>query len=250
MTSTAKGPRASCPYCPARLTGARQAEEHVASRHADDLPPGYSPARAVYDRNRRPGPRPACVVCSGDVPFVEASRRYRRVCQQPACVQSFREEFVRRMMRVHGKEHLLADPEQQRAMLRGRRISGSYAWRDGTRTPYVGNLERAFLEFLDVGLGWDPGDVSDPPAYTYRDASGQERQYLPDFLIGSLGVVVEVKTAPGTNAHEYRSREAELEPAKRDAVVRTGLIFVRCYDEDYTEFLAAVSLARAGGGAR
>ena len=58
--------------------------------------------------------------------------------------------------------------EQQKKMLKNRKISGMYLWRDHVhKTPYTGTYELDFLRFLDECLEMDPEDVMAPSPHTF-----------------------------------------------------------------------------------
>ena len=92
------------------------------------------------------------------------------------------------MIGKYGKVTLLNDPAQQKIMLSHRSISGYYVWRDYKhKSSYTGSYEKAFLEFLDLDLNFDPEDVMSPSPHTYYyEYEGKKHFYIPDFFIPSL----------------------------------------------------------------
>jgi hypothetical protein len=146
--------------------------------------------------------------------------------------------------RVHGKDHLLDDPNQQRFMLASRSISGTYEFKDGSKKTYTGQEELALLKFLDDALNWPGNDVHCPAPqnFEYTDQDGRKRWYIPDVYIESVNLIVEVK---GEMHNGYRSRDIEIERAK-DAVLETsGYVYVKTEDRNYGDLMDALAHAKA-----
>jgi hypothetical protein len=238
-----------CPFCGETYAGKSPAPlyEHIDREHPAEVQ-GMSAAQAVFNRRNRTSGA-CCIVCRQPTKFNPASGRYERICDRAGtgCREKYRQNFLERMRRVHGKDHLLDDPEQQKRMLAERRISGEYQWSDGkTRTVYTGTYERDFLEFLDHFLDWEPSDVAAPAPQVipYVGPDGKAHSYIPDFWIPSMDLMVEVKasSAPGgaerPNMHAWRSGENAKEKAKDDAVRASGIKYVKVVDKDYSGFVS------------
>ena len=144
----------------------------------------------------------------------------------------YRQSFLDRMRKRYGKDHLLDSPDQQKKMIAGRRIAGEYTFKDGGKRGFVGQEERAFLEYMD-GNGWPSEDIHSPApqVFPFR-MDGKLRHYYPDFWIESINLIVEIK---GEKHKGWREREAELERTK-DAILKTsGYDFVKVEDRDYED---------------
>jgi hypothetical protein len=119
------------------------------------------------------------------------------------------------MLRVHGKVHLLNDPEQQKKMLANRRISGEYMWSDGTKFTYTGTYEKKLLEFLDDVMGYDSKDIITPgPTFEY-EYKGKKHYWITDALIVSMNLCIDVKDGEDNPNNrfmpEYRAKQVEKE---------------------------------------
>lgn len=156
-----------------------------------------------------------CVMCGKPTKWNDVTNKYHRFCDNPRCKKAYREVFKKRMTNKYGKTTLLNDPEQQKAMLAKRKISGVYLWTDYVHeTPYTGSYEREFLRFLDENMYMDPEDVMGPSPHTYYyELDGKKHFYIPDFFIGSLNLEIEVKD--DNNTHPNRlGRDLIKEKAK------------------------------------
>jgi hypothetical protein len=247
-----------CPYCPAKYPSGSKAAlyEHIEAKHPGELH-GMSPAQAVFNyRNSVSGG--SCIMCRQSTVFSESTGKYERICDRAdtQCREKYRQQFLERMQRVHGKDHLLDDMDQQKKMLARRSISGEYKWSDGkTVTPYTGTYELDFLQFLDHFMEWEPTDIMGPApqivAYEWDD--GTQHSYIPDFWIPSIDMIVEIKASDDSdarygnkdsNTHSYRDRELSKEKLKDAAVKRLGTRYSKVVDKDYSDFLSALMAAR------
>ena len=172
----------------------------------------------------------------------EKAGRYQRFSDESERTR-YREIFLERMRRVHGRDHLLDSPEQQRKMLANRSISGVYRFTDGTQKSYTGNEEKSLLEFLDKTLEWPGSDIfcPAPQNFRYRDSEGRERFYIPDLYVESLNLIVEVK---GEMHNGYRKRDIHIEHAKDNVLKTSGYAFVKVEDRSYFDLMDALIAAR------
>jgi hypothetical protein len=196
---------------------------------------GISPAQYYFNHKyKKTGGK--CIICQKSTKWNESTERYERICdrKETNCKEKYREMFRKRMIKVHGKDNLLNDPEVQKKMLDARKISGEYTWRDGSKTKYTGTYEKEFLEFLDVFLHFEPSDVISPaPQVFYYEYEGKKRFYMPDFYISSINTIVEIKSFD--NKH-YRARDIGQEKAKDKAVIKSKFNFIKVHDKEYDEF--------------
>jgi len=204
---------------------------------------GVTAQQAAFNhRNRHPWNRAhgSCAQTGRPTKWNEAAGRYDRFADGEATAE-YRAQFLERMRRVHGKDHLLDDPGQQRAMLAGRRISGEVAWPDGARKQHVGRDEEALLEFLR-DAGFPSHDVHSPAPMNigYRDDRGVARVYIPDIYIASLDLIVESKR---DNPH-WRARDRGIERHKDEAARKSGHNFVKVEDGGTDALAEAVARLR------
>jgi hypothetical protein len=194
-----------------------------------------SPAQ-FYFNNKYKKAGGKCIICQKSTKWNESTERYERICDRPEtnCKEKYREMFRKRMIKVHGKDNLLNDPEVQKKMLDARKISGEYEWRNGEKTKYTGTYEKEFLEFLDIFLHFEPSDVISPaPQVFYYEYEGKKHFYLPDFYISSINTIVEIKAFD--NKH-YRARDIGQEKAKDKAVAKSKFNFIKVHDKEYDDF--------------
>ena len=172
----------------------------------------------------------------------EKAARYERFADDAERAQ-YRQVFLERMRRVHGKEHLLDDPDHQRRMLANRSISGTYRFPDGSEKTYTGQEELALLRFFDEALGWPGADLHcpAPQSFPYTGPDGRKHWYLPDLYVETLNLIVEVK---GEQHNGWRLRDAAVERAKDDVLGTSGYRYVKVEDRDYGDLLLALAEAK------
>ena len=124
------GKRYKCPYCEKR-DERKKLIDHIDKRHQEMLPDGYDGARVMYDKINHTDGHGICRVCKKDTPWNPKAQRYDVLCGNPKCKEAMREEYKKNMLRVRGTYNILNDPEQQKKMLAGRKISGKYKFTDG-----------------------------------------------------------------------------------------------------------------------
>lgn len=206
---------------------------------------GVTARQAVFNvRNRMPiGTKNGKSVISGKpTAWNEKAGRYQRFADDGERAQ-YRQMFLERMRRVHGKDHLLDDPNQQRFMLASRSISGTYEFKDGSKKTYTGQEELALLKFLDDALGWPGADVHCPAPqnFQYTDTQGKTRWYIPDLYLESLNMIVEVK---GSMHNGYRLRDLSIERTKDEVLGTSGYTYVKVEDRSYCDLLDSMAYAK------
>ena len=203
---------------------------------------GVTARQALFNaRNRMPlGTRTGRSVISGrPTEWNEKAGRYERFADDGER-QKYRQIFLERMRRVHGKDHLLNDPAQQRLMLANRSISGTYEFADGSKKTYTGQEELALLKFLNEAMAWPGRDVQMPAPqhFPYTGLDGKTHIYLPDAYIETLNIIVEVK---GEMHNGYRQRDLAVETAKDEVLGTSGYNYVKVESRNYSELLDAMA---------
>ena len=167
---------------------------HIQKSHNDLLVPDMEPAQSLYflSTGKKHG---NCVMCKKETTWNNETMKYNRFCNNPKCKQKYVEQFRNRMIGKYGKVSLLDDPEHQKYMLSKRSISGKYKWSDEVCSiPYTGSYEKAFFEYLDIVLDYDPSDIMSPSPHTYYYIyEGKKHFYIPDVYLVSLNLEVEIK---------------------------------------------------------
>lgn len=231
-------PAIKCPFCTEQYVSLESTEKHMLKMHADKIPEGMYPGQIIFNIVNRYDPfktNGTSTILRLPTAWNNTVRRYDRFANEDE-KELYKKQFRERMMRVHGKEHLLGDPEVQRKMLANRKISDVFKFANGTEFTYTGTYEKDFLFFLDKVLQWDSNDLIAPAPVniSYIDpTSKKERFYIPDFFIPSLNLLIEIKS--GENKH-YRERDLPTEKAKDLAVHNSKYRYVKVLDKDYDEF--------------
>lgn len=221
-----------CPFCDYKYINKLSLYNHMEAKHKNQLN-NMSPAR-VYFNIRNKKDHGNCIICKKETPFNENTERYERLCSDE-CRKKYRQIF-RTRMKGAGKDPdtYLQSAEVQNKMLAGRKISGSYKWNDGTKTPYVGSYEMDFLLFCENILGLTSKDIMGPAPqvfeYTYQ---GKKHFHIPDFYIPSMNLIIQIKSA--TNKH-YRERDLEKELLCDKLVKESPYNYFKIYDKKYDDF--------------
>lgn len=236
-----------CPHCGAKYKSLQTWGNHMASVHPELIPSGWSYARYFYYvlTGKDHG---TCIVCKKDTEWNEGSQKYERFCNDPKCKQEYREMFKNRMMKKYGKVHLLNDPDQQRKMLAGRKISGMYTFKNGQQVGYVGSYEKDFLYMLDRFLQFNPDDLMMPSPHTYEydyknpnDVENEGKHFfIPDAYIPSLNLEIEIKQ--NTNMHPKLLKIDKVKELQKDELMKSlpNVNYIKIVEKDYTEFFKLI----------
>lgn len=214
--------------------------QHYETMHKELIPPEMSGYQWFYYLMTKKD-HGSCVICKQPTEFNEATMKYARFCNNPACKQKYKEERDRRMLQKYGKVYLLDDPEMQKKMLSNRSISGTYLWSDNkTKFPYASSYELDFLRLLDRELHWPEADICAPSPHTYEyEYNWKKHFYIPDFFIPSLVLEIEIKSSIG----DVRNKEGYEKEVIKDKLMRSMhrmFNYIRIMDKNYTEFLKFV----------
>lgn len=227
----------SCPYCDEKMIR-MDLVEHIENNHQSMIPQGYTAARVVYDHinGKNYG---TCFIC-GDKVYEWDDRlwRYKNLCNKPSCREA-----------VHKKamSNNLNDPEKQKIMLQGRKISGEYKFSDGQKRSYTGSYERKALEFMDKVMNIPSEDIATPgPVFDYI-YNGEIHSWITDILYIPAMLVIDVKDGgdnPNNRPMEsYREKQIE----KEKAIVKDGKYnYLRLTNNDFGQFMSAVADIRYG----
>lgn len=225
-----------CNLCGEKYSNLDSLHRHYEREHKDAIPKDMTSAQFHYmlKTGKEYG---SCVVCKQKTEWNESTNKYHRFCNKPSCKETYRAEFKKRMIGKHGRVHLLNDPDQQRKMLMNRSISGEYVWSDGKKIPYTGSYEKDFLQFLDVFMNFESKDIMAPSPHTYYYMyEGEEKFYIPDFFIPSLGLEIEVKDG-GDNPNNHGKIQAvdKKKEKLKDAVMtsQNSFSYVKIVNKHY-----------------
>lgn len=231
-----------CPITKRKFTNLQALIDYVEANHKAMVPTCVTTKQWLFNiRNRLPPTQQygKSIMTGKPTPWNETLGRYERLANEEER-KAYREMFRERMLKKYGKDTLLNDPEVQQKMLSRRKISGNYEFQDGSLTPYVGKYELDFLQVMDISLGWSANDIFAPCPFIVPYTSPRDKKqhfYMPDILIDSLKLVVEIKSED--NKH-YRKRDEDIEQAKDRAIEKSKFNFVKIYDKDYRDFIEVI----------
>ena len=231
-----------CKFCDNYFVDVPGYVQHIDEKHHEMIPQDMVPYQYYYylKTGKTHG---SCVICKKDTSWNESTHKYNRFCSNPECKNKYKEIFNKRMIGKYGKVTLLNDPAQQKVMLSHRSISGEYVWRDYKhKSSYTGSYEKAFLEFLDLDLNFDPEDVMSPSPHTYYyEYEGKKHFYIPDFFIPSLSLEVEIKDGgKNPNTHpKIQAVDKVKEKLKDDIMLsnKATYSYIKITDKDHFKFL-------------
>lgn len=228
-----------CPYCNKKYERPKLIT-HINRVHEDMIPEGYTATRIVFDV-ANPNTKHVCRICGRDVEWNEKAGRYNVLCGNPKCKEAMREEYKKNMIRVKGTYNILNDPEQQKAMLAGRRISGKYKFQDGGVVEYTGTYEKNFLEFLDNVMNIPSSDIMAPGPTIEYEYNGKKHIYIPDFYYIPYNLIIEVKDGgdnPNTRASSSMTASREKTIAKERVVSDKGEYnYLRLTNNQFDQFI-------------
>lgn len=203
-----------CPYCDHRDIRVKLVD-HVEEEHEDMIPQDYTPARVVFNYlNKKECGR--CIMCGEKTTWNEEVWKYNRLCSDK-CHKEYVKVVKSRMIKKYGKEHILDDPEQQKKMLKNRKISGTYKFSDGGVREYCGTYERKLLEFYDKVLNVPSKDIITPGPVIEYEYEGKKRKWILDLLYVPANLAHDVKDG-GDNPNnrqmdDYRAKQVAKEKA-------------------------------------
>ena len=228
-----------CPYCDYREESEKLIR-HVAKKHEDLIPEGYTPTRVVYNvRNKRE--HGSCMMCKKETGWDEATGRYKPFCSQK-CHEAYIKRFENNMLRVRGKMRLLDEPEQQEKMLANRRISGKYKFKDGGVHTYTGSYERKALEFLDLVMNVDSKDIMTPGPTLEYEYNGKKHTWITDIFWISLNLIIEVKDGGDNPNKRTMTTYREKQVAKEKMITDKGTFhYLRLTNNNFEQLFNIVA---------
>ena len=112
-----------CPICRKPYKTLTGWAAHMNLEHPENRPEGFSDSRYFYYviTGRTSG---HCVACGRETIWNEETQKYNRFCGDPKCKERYKDVFDKRMINKYGRTTLCDNPDQQRKMLKARKISG------------------------------------------------------------------------------------------------------------------------------
>lgn len=226
-----------CPECGKKFKTLGGWSNHMDLLHPSVRPEGFSDSRFFYYilTGKTAG---SCIECHSPTEWSEATGKYNRYCNNPACKKAYVKLAKSRMTNKYGKEYLLDDPEMQRKMISSRKISGYYTFSDGSgKLGYVGSYEKDFLMMMDKFMRYSAKDILSPSPNTYfYEYEGKRHFYIPDFYVPNLNLEIEIKASD--NTHPKIQAVDKVKERLKDEVMKTNpkINYIKINDKVYTGF--------------
>lgn len=227
-----------CPYCNKRIEKEKLVS-HLSRTHAKELPELFTGARAAYHiMNKRPLEYSGkCRVCGSPTFWDEKKARYNFLCEKPACQKAWVNKMKSTMGDKMGSNRPTATPEGLAKMLAGRKISGTYKFKDGHEFTYTGSYELEVLKFLDQVLDVKSEDLQAPGPILQYKFQGKNHLYITDFYYLPYNLIIEVKDGglnPNTNEQFALTRAKQM--AKENFIINnTDYNYLRLTDKDLSQ---------------
>lgn len=226
-----------CPECGKKFKTLGGWGDHIQTMHPTTIPEGFTISRYFYFTltGKTAG---RCIMCHGDTLWNEATGKYDRYCTNPKCKQEYVKIAKKRMRDKYGKEHILNDPEMQRKMLASKKISGEYAFSDGSgKLGYVGTYEKDFLMMMDKFMHYSATDIMAPSPHTYYyEYENEKHFYIPDFYVPNLNLEIEIKAQDNTHP-KIQAIDKVKERLKDEMMTKNPKInYLKINDKNYNNF--------------
>ena len=202
------------------------------------IPEDYTAARLLYDHinHKNYG---TCIICKKPVyEWDETICRYKNLCDDPHCMAQ---------LKARSAKNHLEDPEVQKKMLAGRRISGFYKFKDGTTHSYVGSYERNCFEFMDLVLNIEGKDIMSPGPTIYYEWNGEQHPWILDWMYIPAMLCADVKDGGSNPNNRPMEDYREKQIAKEEAIAKEGKYnYIRLTDNNFAQLLEALANIRQG----
>ena len=237
-----------CPLCGDKIVSeANNIGTHMEELHSDSIPRDMCGAQYFYHLLNK-GKRRKCMECPKETTWNTATNKYNAFCS-PECKAKYVKKVRGRMMGKYGKTNLLDDPNHQRKMLAGRKISGTYVWSNGVRKSHTGTYELDFLKMNDLLLNMDPNDIDSPSPHTYEYIyEGEKHFYIPDYFIHSLQLEIEIKDG-GDNENMHGKIQAvdKVKEKLKDEVLvsQNQFNYIKIVNKEYAPYFDIIQTLKS-----
>lgn len=238
-----KFPSLKCPICGKVYKEVGTFGNHMRNEHPGTIPEDWSNLRyAYYVHTGKSHGR--CRECGGDTAWNETTGAYTKICSSEVCRKKFRDRFMAGMRARYGKANLLDDPNFRERMLTNRKIAGTVDFFDGGKVGYMGKLEKAFVEMLNIFFRFPSSDIISPSpnryTYYYENPNDKEHEgmhyYVPDFYIPSCNLEIELKASNNQRPRNLMI-DVPKDACKDIMMIRNPTVnYVKVYEDDYYVF--------------
>lgn len=213
------GRKVGQPYDNRVFSTRNEAVKYIVDNYSDKIPDDKYPEQIVYDYIHKDNKkRGICAIptCKNKTRWNESTGKYRQICDDPKCVQSRRDNYLKNISKKYGTENLMADPTFNRdKLMNNRKVGTYYKWSDGSGSLRVLSMvEYRILEYLDTMLQYKFDDVStQDPIIHYTEQDGSKHFHVPDIFIKSLNLIISAKDGmsnPNMSPHFRKDRLKNL----------------------------------------
>jgi hypothetical protein len=228
-----------CPYCDKRYE--REALiRHIEKKHEELIPEGYSPTRVVFNLINKKD-HGNCVICGKETQWNERLCRYDRF-DSKACEQAYVKQMKDRMKRIYGVDNLIYSADQQKKMLAGRRISGTYKFSDGTEHSYVGSYEKKCLAFLNNVMEFKGSEIVTPGPIVNYQYGGKSHQWILDIYIPCYNLAIDCKDGEDNPNNRVMKEYREKQIAKEKAIAAQGKYnYLRLTNNNFGQLMSVLA---------
>lgn len=216
--------------------------EHLNRYHAKNLEEeGLDAAQSLY-KSTHGTIHGRCMVCGAETDWNEKTGKPHKLCNNPKCRETLRQNAVTNHIRVHGKETLLDDMEHQREMQTNRRTAGTYRFTDGGSVGYLSAPEKNFLQFCNLVLEFRSNMITRSPEFFeyYDPQTDKVRKYDPDYYLPDYNLLIEIKDGGDkTNTNPAFVKDTRYKNYLKDEVMRrqTKYNFIKIAGQNYGPFV-------------
>ena len=219
--------------------------KHILNKHGNNIPENTPVEQYYFNRRRNMAHGPLCVICKKKyTEWNPKTCKYHRFCSEE-CRKKAGELFKKNYRSKNGKDQDISDPDYQRKLIRGRRISGVYKFSKGGEIEYNSSYERHFLDYLDNVLGFTVNEIEKCPIefkYKWTDPDTKEEKillYIPDYYMRDFNLIIEIKDGgDNPNMHPKIQRiDKSKEKCKDAAVIMSkSYNYIKIVNKDYDDF--------------
>ena len=234
--------RYKCPFCDVRLDREKLVY-HIEDEHEELIPENYTAARVVFNHinNKERG---SCIVCGRETKWKEETWKYARLCEDPKCSKALSDKADKNMKSKLGytAKELLKNPEHQNKMLKGRKISGVYTFKDGGKRDYVGSYEKNLLEFYDQILNVHSSEIMTPGPTIEYTFKGEKHFWITDLYYITANLAHDAKDG-GDNPNNREMKDyRDKQIAKEKAITEQGEYnYIRLTNNNFEQLLQTLT---------
>lgn len=227
-----------CPDCSAKYNKLEKLYIHVEEEHKDNIPEGIEVDQYVFNR-RNNKEYQLCVICKQNkTAWNKEKCRYERYCS-PECKAKARAEWEKNFKRKHGTTNPMEDPEYQKKLQEGRRISRIYKFPDGAEINCMGTYEYDFIDYCVTKKNFTSIDITNCAEVFYYVYDNQNHYYMPDFYMPEYNLIIEIKDG-GDNPNKHpkiQEVDKAKEVLKDQAVVDSKAFnYIKIVNKEYKDF--------------